>query len=130
MLIVGIIIEILHQLLNLLCRDFSIFLRYCQNLMSTKFNSARFMGCNMTCIRSHNSLIGFQKCIDHCGIGLCSTNQQKYICLRCIAGFSDLFFRIFCVWILTIAHCFLQVRLHQLFHDRRMCTLHVVTGEI
>lgn len=76
------------------------------------------------------ALIGFQKCIDHCGIGLCSANQQEYFCLRRIAGFSDLFFRIFCVWILTIAHCFLQVCLHQLLHDRRMCTLHVVTGEI
>ena len=61
---------------------------------ATVFNSARFMGCNMTCIRSHNSLIGFQKCIDYCGIGLCSANQQEYFCLRRIAGFSDLFFRI------------------------------------
>ena len=130
MLIIGIIIEILHQLFNLRCRDFSIFLRYCQNLMSTKLNSTRFMSCNMPCIRSHNSLIGFQKCIDHCGIGLCSANQQEYICLRCIAGFSDLFFRIFCVWILTIAHCFLQVCLHQLFHDCGMRAFHVVTGEI
>ena len=43
-------------------------------MASAKFNGARFMSCNMPCIRSHNSLIGFQKCIDHCGIGLCSTN--------------------------------------------------------
>ena len=130
MLIIGIIIEILHQLLNLRCRDFPIFLRYCQNLMSAKLNSTRFMSCNMPCIRSHNSLIGFQKCIDYCGISLCSSNQKEYICLWCIAGFSDLFLRIFCVWILTISHCFLQVRLHQLFHDRGMRTFHVVTGEI
>ena len=48
MLIIGIIIEILHQLLNLLCKDFSIFLRYCQKGRIPHF---------FTIIKQHGALL-------------------------------------------------------------------------
>ena len=92
MLVCFIAIEPCEQSAKVGSRNLAILLRKGNHFVSAKFNGTAFVGCDMRCFSCYHTLIGLKHGVNHCGIRLGATTEEKHLCVGTLAGFTDALF--------------------------------------
>ena len=124
-----VVIIVFQENANGIRADLAVFVRYSQYFVAARLNSARFVGRDMTCMGSDNTLMTAQKRIDHSCIGLCSADKKLHPCPRGFTGHADLVPRRVRKRIESVAAGLHHICLNKALHDRRMRPLHIITGK-
>ena len=129
MFMICVIIVIFQISFHVTCRDLSVLMRNCKDLMSVRLDRPRLMNTDMPRLGSNDSLIGSQQGVDHDGIGLCSSCQKFHSSAFASAGFSDPVPGGFGELVHPVSRCFHHIGLYHSLQNVRMRSFCIITGK-
>ena len=129
MFVVRVIVIVIQIFFYCLGGYLSVLMRNCKNLMPICFDGTCLMYTDMPRLCCNDSLIGFQKGIDHNGIRLRASYQKLHSSSFTFTGFSDSVSGGFRDLIKPISCCIYHISFHHLPQNIRMSSFCIITGE-